>query len=325
MDHRDPEAPAAIDPMEDALENLRTAAGVKVPPWLALVSALCAVRPPSIAATIDWLNEHRALLQSTFDEGARAPLALGRLTRDLEYEPELAGMDRARNDHLLRGRWLFRDLVGKRSFFQAMIFAITGVELSASDAELIEQLGVANLVADRRIWPLAVARRVVAHGGDFATGIVAGKALFGSPIFGGATAASFARFLQRVDRELAQGRTLDEVMDEVIEKRERIMGFGRPVVGPDERVPPVKALLERYGRDRGPNVTLLRAIEARLSADRGLHSNVAAWLAAVMSDLGLSPGGVQAMANIYLTVCLFAQVVFSAEQAAARAAETRAR
>jgi hypothetical protein len=314
MDSRDDETTAGIDLTEDALENVRAAANVQVPAWLSLVSALASVRPTSVGATIDWLVEHRASLETAFSEAQAAPLAAARLAPDLRYEPELAGQDRARNDHLLRGRYVFRDLLERRSYFQVVMLAVSGIDFSDEDARLLEQIGVANMVADRRVWPLAVGRRIAAHGGDFVSAHVGATAVMGSRVMGAPAGAGVARFLRRLDAEMAAGKTLDEFMDEVIARREKVLGFGRPVAGPDERVPPVQALIRRAGRDQGTHMTRMRAVEARLARDRGLQTNVGAWVGALGTDLGLTPDGVHALCAMYLSPCVLAQVAFAGEQ-----------
>jgi citrate synthase len=298
----------------DFRDILRDAAMVRTPPWMALFAALAAVRPPTLAATLDWLAAHRASIEATFAEGSAAPLAVSRLPPELRYEPELGGLDRARNDHALRGRYLFADLVGKRTFFQVVVLAITGLDLSPSDAEMLEQLGIANIVVDQRAWPLAATRRVAARGGGFAAAVVAGKALMGAPIIGGAAAGACARSLIRIEEEVARGATVEEVVDGMLARHERIMGFGRPAVGPDERAPVMEAIARRYGHGEGPKVRLLRAVEAQLDRRRGLRSTAAAWAAAIMADLGMTPDGAHAVGNFYLTATVFAQAVFSAEQ-----------
>lgn len=303
-----------VDLHADALENLRAAAAVQVPEWLALVSALASVRPGSISETIDWLVQHRATLESTYSESKNAPLVLARLDQDMHYEPELAGLDRPRDDHFLRDKYVFADLVGNKTYFQVIIWAITGVALSKSDAEMLEQIGVANFAADRRVWPLAVTRRVAAHGGDFSSAIVAGHAVMGSPIVGSRATGSLARFMIWAKSEVAKGRSLEAVVDEALSRGEKIKGFGRPVVGPDERVAPVRAIIEKYGREGGSHLVLVQSIEELLQKKRGLQSNVAAWITAVMCDLGFSPDGVHAVTMMYLTPCVFAQAVFSRER-----------
>lgn len=303
------------DPLRDALENVRAAGAVSVPPWLSVVSALASARPATVGDTIDWLVAHRDALTAADAESRAAPLTMSPLDEDLRYEPELAQLDRARGDHSLRDKHLFADLVGRRSFFQVTVYAITGIELSASDAEMLERIGVANVAADHRAWPLTVTRRVAGHGGDLCASVVAGAAVMASPLIGSTAGAGAARLLRRVEAAVARGESLASVLDAMLARRETLLGFGRPVMGPDERVAPVQEAMRAHGRGDGAQVRLLRDIEAHLVARKGIRSNVAAWVAAVMGDLGFTPDHVHAVTNVYLHVCVLAQAVYSAERA----------
>lgn len=299
--------------LQDFFDILRDAAVVRAPPWLGLVAALSAIRPPTIAATIDWLIAHRADIEGAFADASGGRLAISSLRPEFRYEPELGGLDRAKNDHSLRGRWLFADLLGKRTFMQTVVLALTGIELSSSDAEMLEQVGVANVAVDQRAWPLAAGRRVAARGGGFPAAVVAGQAIMGSSIMGPESAACSARSMVAIQRRIEAGESADAIIDDILARGERIMGYGRPVVGPDERSDVMEAIARKYGRGNGVYVLLAREIERALVTRKGLTSTAAAWVAAIMLDLGFTPLGVQALTSVYLSSALFAQVVYSAE------------
>lgn len=302
------------DRLGDALATMYDAGAVRVPPWLALVSALASIRPDDLGATLDWLGTHRAALERAYTDGRDARLALAELPAAMHYTPELGHLDRARDDHALRDRYIFADFVGRRTFFQTSVFAITGIDLAPEDATLLEQVGNANLQIDRRAWPLAATRRVAARGGGYAAAVVAGQAMMGSPVLAGSAAADCARFLRRAREAALAGRTVAELVAEIVARDERVMGFGRPVVGPDERVPVMVDLLTRRGRADLPFVTLLRAAEAAFAAHKDLRSNAAAWAAAILSDFGMSPEQVHAVCNFWVSVCVYAQAVFAGER-----------
>lgn len=295
-----------------ALASVHDAASVRVPPWLAIVTALAQARPDGIGAVIEWLTEHRAALEGAYAGGAAAKLGLPVLPPAMQFEGELGYLDRAKNDHALRDRHLFADIVGKQSFYQTAVYAISGIALSSRDADMLDELGQANLLVDRRAWPMAVTRRVAAAGGGYAAAVVAGTAMLAAPVLAGAAAADCARYLRRVRLD---HRSVVDVVGETVARRERVMGFGRPLVGPDERVPIMLATLARYGRDDGPYVTLLHQVEAAFTLHKGLRTTSAAWAAAALTDLGLSPEAVQAVANYWVAVCVYAQALFSTERA----------
>lgn len=298
----------------DALASLYDAGAVRVPPWAAVVAGLASVRPDGVGATIDWLVAHRAQLERAYADGQAAPLALATLPPEMRYQPELGFLDRARDDHALRDRYLFADVVDHRTFFQTAVYAMTGLELTPRHAAMLEQLGNANLQADRGAWPLAVTRRVAARGGGYAAAVTAGTAMLGATVLAGAAAADCARFLRRARAAEAEGRAVADLVADVVARRQRVMGFGRPIVGPDERVPVMRQILVKYGRAELPYVTLLAAADDAFFAAKGLRSTSAAWAAAVLSDFGLQPEAVQAVCNFWVSVTVYAQAVFAGER-----------
>ncbi len=305
---------AGDDRLGDALATMYDAGAVRVPVWMALVSALASIRPDDVGATLEWLTNHREALERAYQGGRDTRLGLAQLPPAMCYAPELGFLDRPRDDHALRDRYIFKDFVGQRTFFQTAVYAITGLELGKEDAEMLEQIGNANLQIDRRAWPLAATRRVAARGGGYAAAVVAGQAMMGSPVLAGSAAADCARFLRRAQAAAHEGRPVAALVAELVERDERVMGFGRPVVGADERVPVMVALLSRRGRADLPFVSLLRAAEAAFLTHKDLRSNAAAWAAAILSDFGMSPEQVHAVCNFWVAVCVYAQAVFAGER-----------
>ncbi len=305
--------------LPDAIANARDAGMVRAPPYMAIVAALAAVRPGSIGDSIAWLARHRDVLEGAYRDGREGPLRFAELRPEMRFEPELGGLERARDDHRLRDKHLFADLVGRASFFQAAVYAITGIELSARDAEMLEQVGVANIAVDVRAWPMTVTRRVAANGGGVIPAATAGYALLSSPLIAVVAAADCASFLREAGDRVSAGEPVSAIVTSVLAQRRRVMGFGRPLAGPDERVPVMAAIAGEYGRDQGRYVTLLREVEAEFSRRRGLKTTAAAWAAAIMSDLGFSPDAVNAVCTVYLNVCFLAQALYSTERAIAPA------
>ena len=107
----------------DARATLYDAGAVRTPPWLAVVAGLASIRPDSIGATIEWLVAHREELEHAYAEGRSSKLGAATVPPAMQYEPELGYLDRPNNDHALREKYLFADLAGKRTFFQAAVYA----------------------------------------------------------------------------------------------------------------------------------------------------------------------------------------------------------
>lgn len=301
---------AADAHIEDALASMFDAGATRVPPWMALAAALASIQPAGIGATIDWLVEHRRELESAYELGNGGKLGVATVPREMQYERELGFLDRPNNAVVLRDRSLFDDIVGQRGFFQTAVYAMTGIELTTRDAEMLDQIGNANLQPDRRAWPMAVTRRVGARGGGYQAAVLAGIAMMGAPMIAGEAAASCARFLLRA----RAANSVDELVADLLARKERVMGFGRPAVGPDERVPVMQDILRRYERDALPYVRTLRAAEAAFVARKGLSTTAAAWAAAILLDYGLTPEQVHAVSNYWVSVAVYAQAAFSVER-----------
>ena len=302
--------------LADALASIYDAAATRVPPWMALVTAIASTRPDGIGATIDWLVGHRAELEASFAAGGSNRLALPTMAPGMQYPQELGRMGRieqAREDHQVRDRWLFAELAGRWSFMQSTIYVISGVELPRAMTDMLEEIATINLLLDRRAWPMAVTRRVGARGGSYAAAVVAGQAMMGGTVVAGAAAADCARFLRQARAAQLAGESVPALIAGRFARRERVMGFGRPVVGPDERVPIMDAVLARHGRDHLPHVELLREVEREFQAQRGLRSTSAAWAAAILLDLGLTPDHIEAVCNAWVSVCIYGQAAFSRE------------
>ncbi len=305
----------------DIQQTLKDAGAVRVPPWLAVVSALCSAQPAGMRETFEWLAANCDEIARSYRVGETEPLSAAVVAPDLQFVPDVGSLDRSINDHWLRERRIFADLVGQRSFMQVAVYAIAGVELSSSDAAMLEQFALACLTVDRRAWPMAVTRRVAGHGGGIAAAVVAGAAMMASPMLAGVAAADCARFLRSAAEAESSGVAVTDTIAALLARKERVMGFGRPVVGPDERSPVLEQIIARYGRGDGRYVSLLRRAEAAFFEQRGLKTTAAAWSAAILSDLGLTPPAVHALSNHWVTVCVFAQAAFSDERARAEQVE----
>jgi hypothetical protein len=284
---------------------------------LVAAAAVAATGAKSVSEVAALLSERaleidRLVAQGPGEQGRRpAPLEPA-----LRFEPELGRVRPDIADHEIRGKLLFRDLLGKKSFFQVAAWAIGGLSLSAADAELLAESGVITQLLDAEIWPLSVARRIAARGAGLGPALVGGVAALCTPRLAGMPVAGFMRFLDRVERDLARGSSLDAVIAAVLETRERVPGIGRPVLGPDERVPQQLSLYARYGRADGPSVRLSREIDRSFFAAKSLRINSAGMHGALLRDLGFSPAAAAALSTLYFIVPVLAHAVFAEERAA---------
>jgi hypothetical protein len=293
-------------------ENLRLAIACGVEPALALVVALASSGAKTPQALFELIATRRTELEALMNTPTE--LALNPLEPELAYEPELACMRLEEGDHEIRGRRLFGELLGKKSFFQVAALEIAGLELSDSDAELLEHAGVVTQIGDPRVWPLGITRRAAAHTDSFGRALVAGVASFCTPKLAVLPVARFIGFLHEVSAATASGTALEDVLDRALAAGQRIPGVGRPTLRGDERVGPLLDLMRRFGRDQGPSVMMTRDIDAAVERRKGLKVNSAGYQAALLRDLGFSPDAAAAFCVLYFVVPVLAHAVYPAER-----------
>jgi hypothetical protein len=222
--------------------------------------------------------------------------------------PSWRGLDVG--DHELRGRLVFRDLLGKTSFFQVAALAIDGLTLSREDADLLEQLGINTQLADVGIWPLTITRRTSIKGDEWHA-MVAGLSALLNPNMAVRPVGAFMKILDRLEDGVCEGRSVVDQLTVAIQAKERIPGVGRPALGPDERNAQVVELATRFGRAEGPSWKLAWQVDEFFARTKGQHVNSAGLQGALMRDLGFSPQGATAMCVLYFIVPVLAHATFA--------------
>ncbi len=300
-----------MNDLDPILDNVRLALASGADPAMLLTVALASMSPESIEEAFDQLYAKKAAICELVNAGpgdqARRPAVL---EPDLSLEPELGRMRPDLGDHEIRGRLLFRDLLGRTSFFQLAAFAIGGVSVTGDQAAYIEHCGLVTQLLDPKIWGLAVARRVGARSTDLAHALIAGLACLCTPRMTGQPVGAFMRFLDDTERQMKSGTTLDEWLDDILARGERIPGIGRPVAGPDERVPEIKKLAGRYDLASGRSWRLALAIDVYFRARGKPGINSAGLHGALMRDFGFSPSAASALSMIYFVLPVLANAVY---------------
>src|SRR5438309_5694929 len=107
-----------MDDFDPVLDNLRLALASGADPAMLLSVALASMAPRTMEEAFDQLDDKKAAILALVSAGpgeqARRPAAL---EPHLSVEPELGRMRPDLGDHEVRGRLLFRDLLGRTSFF----------------------------------------------------------------------------------------------------------------------------------------------------------------------------------------------------------------
>ncbi|HEY1692776.1 MAG TPA: citrate/2-methylcitrate synthase [Polyangiaceae bacterium] len=297
------------------MENARLARVTGAEPTEMLAAALATLGASSIDDALDRLTELRkdltrlAIRDARRDARRPAPLPAG-----MVYEPELARARPDRKDHEIRGRLLYGELLGRHTFFQVAAWSIAGLRLSRRDATLLEHLGVNTQLLDPRIWPLAVTRRIARRGAPLARSLVGGIAALFTPNITVEPVAAFMRILDEAQAAVDGGTPVAAFVEARLRAGRRFAGFGRPVLGPDERVPHALRLARRFGRGSGASVRLALAIERALRESKGLAVNSAGIQGAIMRDMGFAPAGAAAFCALYFVVPLLAHHAFVVER-----------
>jgi hypothetical protein len=296
---------------DSVFENLRLALASGADPAMLLTVVLASLAPKTIDEAFEQLEANKAaildLVRSGPGDQERRPAVV---EPEVSREPELGRMRPDVADHEIRGRLLFRQLLGHKSFFEIASLAIAGVELKKKDGEFLDDSGVLTQLLDPRIWGLAVSRRIGAKSGNLAHALIAGLACICTERMTGQPVGGFMRFLDRTEKQMAEGTTLVQFIDAVRARGERIPGIGRPVVGPDERVPEIKKLAQKYGLDRGASWELALDIDSYFGERTNVGINSAGLQGALLRDLGFSPASASALCMIYFVVPVLANAVF---------------
>lgn len=291
------------------MRNVELALRCGASPASVVAVALLSAAPATLEEAVAFVRRHGAEIAAC-KAGSLAELASvePELVRDTEPGRVVASS----SDHEIRGRRLFADLVGKRSFVQVAALGIDGLELASRDAQLLEHLGVNTQLFDARIWPLNVARRVSASAG-LEHGIVAGLATVLNANMGAPPVGRFMRLLDTLDEGRARGASIESQLEDTIARGERLPGLGRPALGPDERNAQVFELARSYGRDAGPSWKLAKAIDEFFARRKRVRINSAGLQGALMRDMGFSAHGATAFCTLYFLIPVVVQAAFGSD------------
>jgi len=193
---------------------------------------------------------------------------------------------------VFRGQDLHHDL-RDMGWIEMLVFAITGRRFEAKPLRLLE--ACCTLVVsypDPSIWPNHVAALAGTARSTGALGIAAAYATEEAEIFGLQPFLEIAAFAIRARERLAEGADLQKIVFDTLKVHRKLPGFGRPIVPADERVGAVLGLARELGLASGPNMQLFFELQRVLADTFGafaMKPTIAALLAPLMADLGLSP------------------------------------
>lgn len=218
-----------------------------------------------------------------------------------KHWPESSGKAYLNERVTVRGRDLHRDL-GHMDWFAYHLLVITGREFSRTELALLNYIWVSTSYPDPSIWP----NHTTALGGSARTspGLALSAGLAGSEslLFGGVPLRKSIDFYQRLASARAEGVTLEDFVEQDIERQGRIYGFGRPLASVDERVPHTLTRARELGFGEGRHLLLALEVGGYLAKTRGIGMNIVAVDGALGADMGFTPLEFQ----LYMNLCFYA-------------------
>ena len=202
---------------------------------------------------------------------------------------------------LLRGRNIFTQL-NHDTWMELLLFGVTGKK-DPKLARLIEAIWViCTSYPDPRIWN----NRVSALAGTTrSTGVLAtagALAVTEANIYGSRAILGASDFLYRAEKQLQSTKNLDEIVRAELKKFRSVYGFGRPVLGEDERVKPMMDFANSKGFGTGKYIRLVFDLDDYFKKSRYKYRvNIAAVTGGLLADAGLSPRDFYDMTTLAFT------------------------
>jgi citrate synthase len=236
---------------------------------------------------------------------------------------------------VFRGKDLFHDLKDL-SWMALLLYGITGRIPDEKQVRLFNGIWMlCTSYPEPRIWNNRVAALAGMSRSTGTLGVSAAIAVSEAIIYGHRPLMAAMDFLLHIKNRLGSGTDLHQLLNEQFDKAKAsnrgrpgsgknrqiamIPGYGRPVTHKDERIQPLMQLAKELGYADGPIVRLAFQVEqALLQSGRNLHINVAALMAALAADQGLTPR----QFYYYVILCFTAGIIPCAIDASRQPAGT---
>jgi len=194
-----------------------------------------------------------------------------------------AGVARLGRQVVVHGKDLHHDCL-ELGFVHYTLFCVTGRTFEAAQAEVLEQLWVATGYPDARIWCNRIAGYLGSARVDPGLALSAALAASNSSAYG----FGAMRVAYQVQAGMPQCRQARRAwLDAELAERRILPGYGRPIVGHDERIAVALQSLVRAGLRAGPALQRAFWLDRCLRAEKGIEINIAAIWAAIAIDFGI--------------------------------------
>lgn len=188
---------------------------------------------------------------------------------------------------VMRGKDIHHELTSL-DWFRMNLFSITGREFDDKQVRLLNFFWVATSYPDPSIWPNHVASLAGTARTTVSLAMMAGMAISEASIYGRRPERKALDFFYRAQAKIEAGIPLEELLQEELDERGVIYGYGRPLAKIDERIPHTIQLVQELGLDQGKYYQLALKIYKYLKVNKGLSMNIAAINTALVADIGLS-------------------------------------
>ena len=190
---------------------------------------------------------------------------------------------------MIRDKDLVKDLMGKCSFTELVLFHLTGdaptaLQITITDAVLVS-------IMEHGLVPSAIAARLTHFGApeSFQGAVAAGLLGVGDRFAG--TASECARLIDAVVEapDAEKSRVAQGMIEELRRRRQPVPGFGHPIHrGKDPRVERLLDIAREAGV-AGNHLAALELLEGCLEQELGrkLPTNISAAIAAVLGEAGI--------------------------------------
>lgn len=189
------------------------------------------------------------------------------------------------------GYSMLEDLVGHCSFFQVLVLNVTGRLPEKRLADWLEACFICLSWPDPRIWCNQIGALAGTAQTSPVAAVTAGALAGDSRLYGAGTLEAATDFIVAALQRQKDGWTPERIIRETAYRsrgKPIIVGYARPIATGDERVAAMARVSAALGFEVGAHLVLAYAIDAILRRDHRESINLAGYMAAFLSDQGLT-------------------------------------
>lgn len=198
-----------------------------------------------------------------------------------------------------RGHDLFSELADAR-WMDLLLLGITGRRFSDAQVTLFERLWSLSVsYPDPRLWNNRISALAGSARSTAALAAAGATAVTEARIYGGQANFGAIRFITALLRAVKGGSDVLTRVQTTLRAQRHIPGYGRPLVGVDERIEPVLSMARELDCADGEHLKLALRVDKLLREGRWrLAMNVTGLAAALSADQGLDAREYQMLASL---------------------------